>query len=248
MLQPLCETIPQKIKHRRTAPWRAAFTKVGMKGEGDGHQEGRACWAPGRAGVFRGARRLCGMAGGGGSGETEDRQGVGAGLRNGFNATRRNWTVLLRQEVAEASEPGSGPHKAVLKGRLCGWRWQASEQDPRQSGGISRDPHKNQKGLPDNGGCAALLGHSCPPCPDHREACTLCSSTSPAGFPGRSVPWRCIRSLKTQPRDRHPAESGSHVVRVLLPFKLNGQEGCADFDSSKATGSYAAHRTMRKKA
>ena len=43
MLQPLGETIPQKIKHRRTAPWRAAFTKVGMKGEGDGHQEGRAC-------------------------------------------------------------------------------------------------------------------------------------------------------------------------------------------------------------
>lgn len=36
--------------------------------------------------VFPGARRFCKAGRGGGSSKTEDRQGVGAGLRNGFDA------------------------------------------------------------------------------------------------------------------------------------------------------------------
>lgn len=176
------------------------------------------------------------MAGGGGSGETEDRQGVGAGLRNGFNAKQRNWTVLLRQEVAEASEPGTGPHKAVLKGRLCGWRWQASEQDPRQSGGISRDPHKNQKGLPQMGPPGTLLASVNPT----MVAVLLCLGTAVptaliTGKPALSAPaphlpdsqaGRCPggasgprkpgHGIAAQPWCLLGTESGSHVVRVTF--------------------------------
>lgn len=112
----------------------------------------------------------------------------------------------------------------------CGWRWQDGKQDPRQLGGVSSDPRKEERGSSPNGTfwgpemvattgeAAGVKGHSCPP----------------AMITGKLA----LSTLVV------------HLLDSQAGQELNWQGGYADFESS--TGSYTAHgfkdcRAMKRK-